>query len=125
MPQIFVMISPKIKLLVDQAIFQEFDKKITELIVAQWNIPESDIAFSAEFLSHTRGEADIQVEIRYTDGTDKCRRDRLFNLSKRKQIYLSGVIIKVVKGIVKKKTDYFPSVSVWIKPFYKGVFTSA
>jgi hypothetical protein len=126
MPQIFLMMSPEMKSVVDHVILREFDEEITGLIASQWSVPESDIAFSAEFLAYERGEASIQIEIRYTAGSDEYEQGRPFDPNEERQRLLSVAIINAVKDIMRKKRKKVPvpAVSVWCKPFYRGLFIS-
>jgi len=69
---------------------------------------------------HTRGEKDIQIEIRYTAGEDEYDRGKPFDPSLEEQGKLSDLIdLTLVNFFQKHKLI---SVSVWCKPFYRSFF---
>ncbi len=121
MPQIYLKIAPVAQSAMTQEVLKEIDEEFSERIWTLWSIPENDVAFSAENLIYTRGEADIQIEIRYTAGTDEYNKGELFDLDKGKQRLLSDSLGIVIKRILTQKNLSF-SVSVWIKPSYHGIF---
>ena len=121
MPQIYLKIAPVAQPAMTQEILERIDEELREKIRVLLNVPKDDIAFSAENLVYTRGEADIQIEVRYTAGTDEYSWGRPFDPDEGQQRALSGSLSVAIKEILAQKNLPF-SVSIRCKPFYHGIF---
>ena len=84
---------------------------------------EDDVAFTIpEPVLYTKGEAEIQIEIRYTAGEDEYNRGRPFNPSLREQEGLSDQIRRIFIDFFADHSLGILSLSVWCKPYYHGTF---
>jgi len=116
MPQIYLMVAPRIREAMNQATLQILNEKLSGVIVEEWKVPEDDIACSAAALLYTHGEADLQVEVRYTAGADEYNWGRPFDPTEEEQKALAVRMQEVAKSVTKC------TVSVWPKPYYKCGF---
>ena len=71
---------------------------------------------------YTKGEMDIQVEIRYTAGEDEYDRGEPFNPSLEKQELLNRRIGVIFLNFFHKHNLQDFSISVWCKPYYNSAF---
>jgi len=122
-PQIYMIITPRAKDVIMDKI-SLLDQKLTLAIEKGFDIEgEDDVAFTTpEVTLYTRGEADVQVEVRYTAGEDEYDRGKLFDPSIKEQEELC-VQIWLAFGKFLADQELEPlSLSVWCKPSYKSVF---
>ena len=84
---------------------------------------EDDVAFTVpKPVLYTKGEAEIQIEIRYTAGEDEYDRGRPFDPSLREQEGLSDQIRRIFVDFSAEHLLELLSLSVWCKPCYHSVF---
>jgi hypothetical protein len=121
MLQIFLITAQPLSSKRAQGILKEIDGRITDIIQKKWKVPENDIAFSAVQLAYARGGADVQIEIRYTAGTDEYDRGSAFDPSEEEQTDLCIFIAIFVKAIFDREKLNL-TVSAWCKPFRGSVF---
>ena len=121
MPQIFLMISPDAQQVMTEAAILRLDWALSRLVRECLGVPVSDIAFSAVNLSYARNEANLQVEVRYTAGTDEYGKGEPFDPSEEVQKILSAKMEKAAQDVLAKRNLHL-TVSVWMKPFYRGTF---
>ena len=96
---------------------QEIFDLIKPEIVRIFGVPESDIAGSAINLLWTDGEADLQMEIRYTKGMDTYKKGLDFEPSLAIQEQLKTAVITVIRSWLKLPYNNFPiSVSIQTIP---------
>lgn len=82
-----------------------------------------DVAFTAcEPAFCTKGEADVQIEIRYTAGQDEYNRGKPFNPSLKEQQLLAERIHEVFDKFLGGHRLPHLSLSVWCKPYYNSDF---
>lgn len=120
MPQIFVMLSPKAQPVVNAAMCSKIDRLLTDTVAELWEVPRDDIAFSVAHLTYTRGEADVQIEYRYTAGKDEYDRGQPFDPSEGKQKLLVDATLAGTIWL----NEHGLTCSAWTKPFYKSEFLS-
>jgi hypothetical protein len=101
------------------SLLKYLDEQISQLIAMAWDVPANDISCSAENLFYARGEADLQVEIRYTAGTDEYGRGVPFDPTEEDRATLAEKIKDSVR--IKIFSTEF-TLSVWIVPHYKSAF---
>lgn len=116
-----VKLSPKVlnHLRVDNRMISDIDTLVSGLVVGLWRAPREDIAFSAEELIYVRGEADVQIEIRYTAGHSEYGQGEIFDPSIESQKQL---VDAVCKAVTERISLHQLSCSAWTKPYYTGVF---
>lgn len=128
MPQIYLKVSPDAQQRLAQhgtdtaAVGKILDQSLAAVVAEVWDVPFHDIAFSAEDLVYTRGEADFQLEVRYTAGTDEYRRGKPFDPDDGEREKLADRIQKTAEA---RFAGLGYTISVWIKPSYKSVFKAA
>ncbi len=82
-----------------------------------------DVAFTAcEPAFYTKGEADVQIEIRYTAGKDEYKRGKPFEPLEEEQDLLAERIRMVFGRFLEGYKLPQLSLSVWCKPFYNSSF---
>lgn len=89
------------------------------LIVANFEVPAEDIACSAVNLVYAEGEADVQIEIRYTAGIDMYRTGETFDPS---TLVQHSLIQDVLHEVGKYLEQYQMNCSVWTKPYRDSSF---
>lgn len=123
MPQIYIKVSPVAVRTIGGAmsdVLPSIDKIVTEAIMTEWGVPDDDIACSAETLLYVRGDAEVQIEIRYTAGDLEYKRAKAFDPSLGSQ---KGLVEKVMTqvGLLLQGHGSL-SCSAWTKPYMKSVF---
>lgn len=123
MPQIYVMISPRAKLMLglERAItlLPKIEKIVKQKLILNFGVPEVDVAFSAIDLLFTSNEANIQIEIRYTVGPDIYVEGQIFNPTDEQQKSLAHATIKALTALKPFKGITF---SMWMKPHINSYF---
>lgn len=115
MPQIFSVVSSKVVL------SNEMKRKIKGLraiVEEKFNIiGRKDVAVTTIQADDIEDEADIQIEIRYTAGTDEYIPGKIFDPQDEVKESLCNEIKRQIQS-----TYPTLSVSVWCMPFYKTLF---
>lgn len=120
MPQVALMIAPHVQ--------EKMKSKISELgtaLIADveevFGLKEkNDVAFSALNLACVIGEADVQVEVRYTAGEDEYQRGKPFNPSKGEKEKLIEAMSKTLRRVLNGIAD---SASIWPIPIRESEFS--
>jgi len=127
MPQIFLMLSPqaqsKLGNTPDRAwgMLERLDRALSHLVITEWDVPKEDVACSAANLLYARGEADIQIEFRYTAGDDEYGTGKAFEPTKEQRGKLVDAALKAAKELFQKY-DYNLTCSAWPKPYKDSEF---
>lgn len=82
----------------------------------------NDVSYTAVQAIDMEGEADVQIEIRYTAGEDEYDRGEPFDPSKKEQEALAENIREVFTDHCINQGLRNLYLSVWFKPYYKGFF---
>lgn len=129
MPQIYVIIGPRAKdafikdAFAEEMFLSVLSKQLTKAVEKVFGIAGlNDVAFTAISSLYTKGEADVQIEIRYTAGTDEYNRGEPFNPSEDEQKELQRQIKLAFDTVLGVYGPLQLSLSVWCKPYYKSVF---
>jgi hypothetical protein len=121
MPQIFMMIAPLAQRKVQDETLDNLGRALISDVEKVYGLEvERDVAFTALNLVHTIGEADIQIEIRYTVGTDEYEKGKIFDPPEEKKREL---VDKIARTVIENPDLGFLTVSVWIKPVRESVFS--
>ena len=120
MPQILLMVAPGVR--------NEIVSKISKLGLALiadvekvFDIQgEDDVAFSVLNLAYVIGEADVQVEIRYTVGADEYHKGEPFEPSKQDTKRLVETMSDTLRRILDEIVE---SASIWIIPVRESEFS--
>jgi hypothetical protein len=128
MPQIFIMLSPYAQQQLKYqsaltAFVNDLDDAITPIIAKQWNVLPEDVTCSAANLIYSRGEVDVQIEIRYlAEGDEKHPQSQgKFVPSLREQERLSSSILDATDTVPLAQGFRF---SVWCKAYHGGSLES-
>ncbi len=123
MPQIYVILGPGTQALYTETEAADLGRRLIPLVEKAFGIEgHKDVAFTAVRAMETDGEADVQVEIRYTVGRDEYGGGRPFNPTMRQQEKLSALIAEEFRVFLEAhglRAD--DTLSVWCKP-YRGSF---
>lgn len=122
MPQIYIMLSPHAQdRLGDKAeeFLKEADHVATKYVVSHWKVPPHDVACSGVNLVYTRNEACVQIELRYTTGTDIYKPGEVFDPTIEMQ---SELIERIMKDVAPILAEHQLICSVWCKPHAKSKF---
>jgi hypothetical protein len=123
MPQIYIILGSATKALFRDDEVGGLGEKLTFLVEEALCISgKNDAAFTAIRAVATENEADVQIEIRYTAGKDEYEWGEPFDLSEEQQKQIASIIKGGSFAFFKDKGLPEYSVSVWVKPYYKGVF---
>jgi len=123
MPQIHVTLSPRTSALFTEAEVSQLDRRFAPIVERIFGIEgENDTAFTAVRAMQTRGEADFQVEIRYTVGVDEYGLGKPFNPSLRQQKALVDAIEKEFGEFLTANGLSDETLSVWCIPCRGGYF---
>lgn len=122
MPQIYIMLSPHAQdRLGDKA--EEFLKKVdhaaTKYVVSLWKVPPHDVACSGVKLAYTRNEACVQIELRYTVGTDIYKPGEVFDPPIAMQ---SELIERIMQDVAPILAEHQLICSMWCKPHANSKF---
>jgi len=125
MPQIYVILDRHMgKNFCSGEALDAFIQSLPRVVEKHFGIEgKNDVAITIVQSLKTVGEANIQVEIRYTVGTDEYGKGEIFNPSLNCQEALIENIYKVLKDFPGLKFWCpAPSLSVWCKPYRGGAF---
>jgi len=123
MPQIYMIINKNAK----DVILGKIDFLIPELIqgvekeIGLEGLEDVALTIPAPVLCTYR-EKDIQIEIRYTAGRDEYGQGKPFDISIKKQKEITRRIREIFLKFFSNHHLKRLSVSVWYKPYYKGIF---
>ncbi len=120
MPQIFMIVSPRVKGVV-VPLLGELDLVLTLAVIdGLGSEVTGDVTFTAIEALHTRDEGEIQVEIRFTAGEDEYHTGTPFDPSRDQMEYCAGRIAGVLERLLAPTG--VRSFSVWIQPSRGTVF---
>jgi hypothetical protein len=123
MPQVYIVLGPGTLGLFAEDEVSALGERLMPVVEKGFGIQkEKDAAFTAVRAVATSGEADVQVEIRYTAGRDEYGRGRPFNPSLKVQKKLAGLIEKEFRAFLKDRGLRAYSLSVWCQPHFGGFF---
>jgi len=71
---------------------------------------------------YIKGEADVQIEVRYTAGEDEYNRGEPFNPSPKEQEKLAERIKKTFRNFSHRHRLTLLAISVWCKPYRNSIF---
>lgn len=129
MAQIKVLIGPKVEDIFTKLWLDNLAGYLTRTVEKEFGLEGlNDVAFTAMPALYTKGEADVQIEIRYTAGKDEYNKGKPFNPSERKQM----ILVKKIKSAFDEFCENYKickeckmppvSLSVWCIPYYNTVF---
>ena len=120
MPQIYVMIAPKVKGVVVPKL-DELDRLITNAVVDAFGRDVAgDVSCTAVETLYVRDDGDVQIEIRYTAGGDEYRTGRMFDPGQEQMDFLVRLINGAMETLFSGTS--MNTYSVWIIPFRGTVF---
>lgn len=126
MPQIYAKVAPRIQSCLTLGALALLDTELTRVVEEVFGLQgENDVAFSAENLVYIRGEALLQLEIRFTAGEDEYGKGEPFDPSRELKEQLANKLKKVAEQfLVRCYSGYtIPlTVSVWVQPKKESVF---
>ncbi len=123
MPQIYVILGPGTSALLTDSEVDDLGRRLVPVVEKGFGIQGTkDTAFTAVRAVVTFGEADVQVEIRYTAGRDEYGRGRPFKPTLRVQQKLIDLIEAEFRAFLKHYGLPGYSLSVWCKPYCGGSF---
>lgn len=98
MLQIFVIVSPSVLDLICGEELVAFEESVVKVTKEIFEIgEENNVAFRRMEAKRTANAADIQIQIYYTAGRDKCGRDEIFDLSEEKRDELADAILRLAQ----------------------------
>jgi hypothetical protein len=121
MPQILVTLGPKTEHSFGKEMAELFGKALIPIIEKGFGV--KDAAFTSVRATSTINEADIQIEVRYTAGTDEYKIGKPFDPTPKEQ--------EVVRKSIKERAARFfsdnglpqYSTTEWTQPHYGGGFS--
>lgn len=123
MPQVYAIIDRSLVSCFDKETFAALKKEITPIIESKFGIEgHDDVVLTAVSALYAEGEALIQIEIRYTAGTDEYNWGKPFDPSIEVQKDLADVLELAIFAFCLHRKLPKVTVSVWCKPYYNGFF---
>lgn len=133
MPQVYMILGPDVKgRLISGNIhmgeIRDLGKSFMDAVEKAFGIEgKNDVAFTAVSAECTEGEADFQVEIRYTGGEDEYGVGEPFDPTSEQQETLSDLLWEKFNKWIMGGGQFGGfnlnwTLSVWHKPFYKSHF---
>ena len=126
MPQIYAKIAPELQRSLAPKILALLDVELTALVEEVFDLRgKNDVAFSAENLVYTRGEALLQLEVRYTVGEDEYHQGEPFDPSRESKEQLASKLKRAAEQFLERCYSGYTipfTVSVWIQPRKESVF---
>jgi len=120
MPQVFMIVAPKVQPLFTESVFHELSGVLIGTVEGVFGlVGKEDVTFTAVPAMYVQGDADVQVEIRFTAGKDEYGRGEPFEPTEEQMEVLANAIC-VVLGT--RAPEGVTSVSVWVIPYYGTVF---
>jgi len=122
MPQIYIMLSPHAQDRLGNKADQflgEIDHMATKYVASLWEVPPHDVACSGVNLAYTRNEADVQIELRYTVGTDIYKPGVVFDPTIDMQ---SEIIKRIMEDLEPILAENQMICSMWCKPHTNSKF---
>ena len=116
MPQIYAIIGPDYvnKIIPELKILDRaFSKAIVDVLGEE---VKEDVVFTAVSAVYTRGEADLQIEIRLTTGRDEYNTGHIFNPTQEDWKNISERFANIARKLPIR------SFSVWPKPYREAEF---
>lgn len=126
MPQVYVIFGPATSGLLTVDEINDLGKRLIPVVEKGFGIEGTeDTAFTAVRAVATINEADVQVEIRYTAGTDEYDWGKPFEPTLQAQEDLTDLIRIEFREFLRHHglSDY--SLSVWCKPYIGGFFNES
>jgi len=124
MPQIYLILGPGIQALCTESEVLDLGKRLIPIVEGVFGIGgTNDTAFTAVKAVETIDEADFQVEVRYTVGTDEYGWGKPFNpplIQQKKLAVLIATEFRMFLEANGLSDDY--TLSVWCKPHRGGFF---
>jgi len=120
MPQVFMIVAPKVQPLFTESVFHELSGILIGTVEGVFGlVGKEDVTFTAVPAMYVQGDADVQVEIRFTAGKDEYGRGEPFEPTEEQMQLLADSICVVLsmrapKGIM--------SISVWVIPYHGTVW---
>ena len=123
MPQVFMILSPKICEKYSKetiyTLMNIFGQTLIKIVEEVFGIEDKhDVAFTAIPALHTINEALVQIEVKYTVGEDEYGMGKPFDPSKEQK---EALATKIKEAIAKYMLE-FCSVSVWVRPQRESLF---
>lgn len=123
MPQIFIILGTETMALFAPDEVWALGRELIPLVEEGFDIKgKNDVAFTAVGAVADDNEAAVQIEIRYTAGKNEYDRGRPFDPDEETQRTVARLIRGKTFAFFRVKGLPKYSVSVWVKPYYKGVF---
>jgi len=123
MPQIFVILGLGTSSLFTDREADDLGRRLIPVVEKGFDIQKTkDTAFTAVRAVSTVGEADVQVEVRYTAGRDEYGRGKPFKPTLRAQQRLIDLIKAEFMAFLRYHGLPGYSLSVWCKPYCGGSF---
>jgi len=123
MPQIFVIRKPGSRCLLTDREMIMLGRRLIPVVEKGFGIEgHNDVAFDDVVPENTINEADFQIEIRYTAGTDEYGWGKPFKPSVRRQEKVADLVEAEFRAFLKNRKVSDRTLSVWCKPFVGGYF---
>ena len=123
MPQIYMIITPHAENILKDSILS-LESELISTVEKEFDLEGlNDVAFTIPPpVLYTKGEANVQIEIRYTAGEDEYNRGKPFNPSLKEQEKLAERIKETFLGFLRRRNLIWLTLSVWCKPYYHSFF---
>ena len=119
MPQVHITLGPGVQNKLGMELINKIGSALMLDVEREFGIQgKKDVAFTVIEAIATEGEADIQVEVRYTVGKDEYDWGTPFNPSEEDQFNLITSIFGTLHDLFG---DHFTT-SVWCKPYPRSLF---
>jgi len=123
MPQVYMIITTYAEDVLKENI-SSLASELISTVETEFDLEDSgDVALTIPApVLYIKGEADVQIEIRYTAGEDEYDRGEPFDPSPKEQARLAWRIQKTFLNFLHCHHLTHLAVSVWCKPYHRSTF---
>lgn len=123
MPQIHITLGPSVADWFTTERLNTLDSKLTDVVERGFDIEgKKDVTATVMKAGHTRDEADVQIEYRYTIGTDEYKRGKPFNPTRAQQEFVVIRTKMAFYEFISEQKLPNMTLSVWCIPYRDTVF---
>jgi len=115
MPQVLLMVKPDV---IQGRDLEALGQILITGVERTWPETKGDVTFSILFLACTIGEADVQVEVRYTAGGEEYIEGEVFDPSYERKGQLVDALLLGLRSMLPPNTSF----TVWVMPVKESVF---
>ena len=120
MPQIFTIIAPSVRSMFSEDVLNQLGPELIATTERVYGLEgKEDVTFTAIHAACVIGDADVQIEIRYTVGKGEYEPGVVFKPSRKQMHTLASALTETLKVSTSVRGR---SLSIWVIPYEGTVF---